>query len=137
MVPMAWAASIIAAVLVAWVSFAPTTSQLSTPLTAGNEQNVKVENAPLVKSMQDSFQQQKQAMLVSYGTPDMTNLPTKMQQQLVELAQARKAIEKALLNDVNNVDLLNLLRFTQQQELNLLQQLYPYMNNENVQWQTI
>ena len=48
-----------------------------------------------------------------------------------------QAIEKALINDENNADLLNLLRFTQQQELNLLQQLYPYMNNKNIQWQTI
>jgi len=87
--------------------------------------------------MQESFKQQKQAMLVSYGQPDMTNLPVKMQTQLVELAQARKTIKQALVNDENNVDLLNLLRFTQQQELNLLQQLYPYMNNKNIQWQTI
>ncbi len=135
-VPMAWAASIIAAVLVAWISFAPTTSKLSMPLTAAND-NPKPSSALLVTSMQESFQQQKQAMLVSYGTPDMTNLPTKMQEQLIELAQARKAIEKALANDVNNADLLNLLRFTQQQELNLLQKLYPYMNSKNAKWQTI
>ena len=136
-IPMAWAASIIAAVLVAWISFAPTPSTLSIPLMAENEQGVEFNTDQLVRSMQVSFQQQKQAMLVSYGTPDMTNLPTEMQNQLVELAQARQSIEKALVNDVNNVDLLNLLRFTQQQELKLLQQLYPYMSNENVQWQTI
>jgi len=135
-VPMAWAASLIAAVLVAWVSFAPT-PQLSTPLTASNDEIMQPTAGQLVSSMQKSFQQQKQAMLVSYGQPDMTNLPSKMQTQLIELAQARKTIEKALLNDENNVDLLNLLRFTQQQELNLLQQLYPYMNNKNIQWQTI
>jgi len=130
--PMAWAASLIAAVLVAWVSFAPT-PQLSTPLMAKNEGTTE----QLVNTMQTNFQQQKQAMLVSYGQPDMTNLPIKMQNQLIELAQARKAIEKALINDGNNVDLLNLLRFTHQQELNLLQKLYPYMSNKNVQWQTI
>jgi len=131
-VPMAWAASLVAAVLVAWVSFAPA-PQLSVPLTANQEEGA----GQLVNSMQANFQQQKQAMLVSYGQPDMTNLPVKMQNQLIELAQARKAIEKALINDGNNVDLLNLLRFTQQQELNLLQKLYPYMNNKNAQWQTI
>jgi len=135
-VPMAWAASFIAAILVAWISFAPT-SQLSTPLTASNDEVLQPTAGQLVSSMQKSFQQQKQAMLVSYGQPDMTNLPVKMQTQLIELAQARKTIEKALVNDENNVDLLNLLRFTQQQELNLLQQLYPYMNNKNIQWQTI
>lgn len=136
-IPMAWAASLIAAVLVAWISFAPTTSQLSIPLTANNDETLQLRAGQLVSSMQESFQQQKQSMLVSYGKPDMTNLPIKMQDQLIELAQARKTIEKALVNDGNNVDLLNLLRFTQQQELNLLQQLYPYMNNKNAQWQTI
>jgi len=135
-VPMAWAASFIAAVLVAWISFAPT-PQLSTPLTASNNKVLQPTSGQLVRSMQESFQQQKQAMLVSYGQPDMTNLPAKMQTQLLELAQARKTIEKALINDENNVDLLNLLRFTQQQELSLLQKLYPYMNNKNIQWQTI
>ncbi len=131
-VPMAWAASLVAAVLVAWVSFAPT-PQLSTPLTASQEGSAE----QLVSSMQTDFVQQKQAMLVSYGQPDMTDLPVKMKNQLTELAQARKAIQKALANDGNNVDLLNLLRFTQQQELNLLQTLYPYMSNKNGKWQTI
>ena len=135
-VPMAWAASFIAAVLVAWISFAPT-PQLSTPLTTSNNDILQSTAGQLVSSMQESFQQQKQAMLVSYGQPDMTNLPVKMQTQLIELSQARQTIEKALVNDENNVDLLNLLRFTQQQELNLLQQLYPYMNDKNIQWQTI
>lgn len=135
-VPMAWAASIIASVLIAWVSFAPT-PPLSTPLTASNEEILHQQAGQLVTSMQESFQQQKQAMLVSYGQPNMTNLPDNMQAQLIELAQARKTIEQALINDENNVDLLNLLRFTLQQELNLLQQLYPYMNNKNIQWQTI
>jgi len=135
--PIAWAASIIAAVLVAWISFAPTTSTLSPLLTASNEGSTQLNTKVIVSSMQANFQQQKQAMLVSYGKPDMTDLPISMQNQLVELAQARKTIEKALEDDVNNVDLLNLLRFTQQQELNLLQQLYPYMNNKNAQWQKI
>ena len=135
--PMAWAASIIAAVLVAWISFTPNESTLSSFLTASNEQTIQLNAEVIVSSMQENFQQQKQAMLVSYGKPDMTNLPINMQNQLVELAKARKTIEKALEDDVNNVDLLNLLRFTHQQELNLLQQLYPYMNNKNAQWQSI
>ena len=135
-VPMAWAASLIAAVLVAWVSFSPS-SQVSAPLVANNNEALQQAAGQLVSAMQANFKQQKQAMLVSYGKPDMTNLPAKMQTQLTELAQARKTIERALANDENNVDLLNLLRFTQQQELNLLQQLYPFMNNENSQWQTI
>lgn len=137
MLPTVWAASIIAAVLVAWFSFEPATSEVSESLTAHKTANGHFNANSLVSSMQASFEQQKQTMLVSYGTPEMADLPVNMRNQLDVLAQARKTIEKALVNDVNNVDLLNLLRFTQQQELNLLQQLYPYMNNENVQWQTI
>lgn len=133
--PMAWAASICAAVLIAWVSFSPT-SQIISPLTAKNEEGVQQTANQLVSLMQESFQQQKQVMLVSYGQPDLSNLPNKMQSQLVELAKARASIEKALANDENNADLINLLRFTQQQELNLLQQLYPMLNND-IQWQTI
>ncbi len=60
-----------------------------------------------------------------------------MQEQLLQLSQARLAIKKALENDENNVDLLNLLRFTQQQELNLLQQLLPYSTDNTVKLQTI
>jgi len=135
-VPAAWAASLIAAVLVGWVTFSPT-PQITEPLVVSNE-NVLPSNAKqLIETMQVSFQQQKQALLVSYGQPDMSHLSANMQAQFEVLAQARKTIEKALLNDENNIDLLNLLRFTQQQELNLLQQLYPYMNDQNIQWQTI
>lgn len=135
--PMAWAASIIAAVLVAWISFAPTSTNITPDLVSNHSEQAALNSDVLVKAMQTNFQQQKQAMLVSYGKPDMSNLPVTMQNQLEELAQARKTIEKALKADANNVDLLNLLRFTQQQELNLLQQLYPYMNNNNVHWQSI
>ncbi len=134
--PTAWAASFIAAVLLSWIAFSPTSS-VKTPLTASNEKALQSSAQQLVGGMQVSFQQQKQAMLVSFGQPDMSKLPAEMKTQLEELAKARSTIEKALLNDENNIDLLNLLRFTQQQELNLLQQLYPYMNNSNIQWQTI
>jgi hypothetical protein len=135
--PMAWAASFIVAVLVAWFSFSPTKLMLSTPLVATTNEALQSDDGSLISLMKASFQQQKQEMLVSYGQPDLTNLPEKMLAQLFELSQARKTIEKALTSDKNNVDLLNLLRFTQQQELNLLQQLYPFMDNQNIQWQTI
>ena len=135
-VPTAWAASFIAAVLLSWVVFSPS-STVTTPLTANNEKALQSSAQQLVGLMQVSFQQQKQAMLVSYGQPDMSKIPADMQTQLEELGKARNTIEKALLNDENNIDLLNLLRFTQQQELNLLQQLFPHMSNNNVQWQSI
>jgi hypothetical protein len=119
-VPMAWAASVLVAVLVAWLSFAP--------LILSPTQNELVQQQPssdaLVDYMDKSFTQQKKTMLVSFGQPNLTQLPQAMQDELTKLANARKSITKALINDKNNVDLLNLLDFTQQQELKLLEQLY-------------
>lgn len=116
-IPMAWAASVIAAVLLTWVSFDP----------------FKMTQAPmnLVSSMQQNFTQQKQTMLVSFGQPDLSQLAPEMQEQLTQLNSAQTTIEKALADDPNNVDLLNLLRWTQQQELDLLKLLY------SPQWQSI
>jgi hypothetical protein len=74
--------------------------------------------------MQQSFNQQKVSLRNSYGNPKVELLPIAMQTELSQLAKARVAINNALENDENNVDLLNLLDFTQQQELKLLQQLY-------------
>jgi len=116
-IPMAWAASVVAAVLVTWLSFSP--QQATTP------------KLNLLTVMQQDFTEQKQAMLVSYGQPKISQLPQEMQDQLSELASARQAIEKALLDDGNNSDLLNLLRWTQKQELDLIKQLY------SPKWQSI
>ena len=140
-IPMAWAASIVVAVLVTWLSFSPLDEQ-DKALIAKNSEVKQLNNEPLINGqlvalIQENFSQQKQAMLVSFGQPDLKQLPDKMQTQLTQLAQARSAIEKALQNDKNNVDLLNLLRFTQQQELNLLQQLLPYTGSNAPKWQTI
>ncbi|MCW8832660.1 MAG: hypothetical protein OQK09_14480 [Colwellia sp.] len=139
--PTAWAASVVAAVLVTWLSFSPVEEQVK-PLTAQTSEanqpsNKTVVNDELVAMIQNNFTEQRQAMLVSFGQPDLKQLPLKMQTQLTQLAQARLAIEKALQNDKNNVDLLNLLRFTQQQELNLLQQLLPLTGSQAPKWQTI
>lgn len=139
-IPVAWAASIVAAVLVTWLSLSPSVEQSKALIVNNNDVPLSTEpfaNDQLVTIIQDDFSQQKQAMLVSFGQPDLKQLPAKMQVQLAQLAQARLTIEKALQSDNNNVDLLNLLRFTQQQELNLLQQLLPYMGSNAVKWQTI
>jgi len=117
-VPVAWAASVVAAVLLTWFSFSP-----------GQLESQNVIN--LASSMQKSFEQQKQFVLASFGQPELKKLPKEMQTQLAGLANARKAIGKALVNDPNNSELLNLLRWTQKQELDLLKQLY------SPQWQTI
>lgn len=116
-VPYAWAASVVAAVLVTWMSFSP---QQGTP-----------ELLDTVALLQNSFESQKQTMLVSFGQPKLTDLPPEMQGQLKQLASARQSIENALKNDPNNMELINLLRWTQTQELNLIEQLYT------PKWQTI
>jgi len=142
LVPAAWAASIVAAVLVTWLSLSPLVEHKKT-LTVNNNEAVKslstepLANDSLVAMMQDDFSQQKKAMLVSFGQSDLKQLSAKMQVQLAQLAQARLTIGKALQKDKDNIDLLNLLRFTQQQELNLLQQLLPYTGSHAAKWQTI
>lgn len=118
LVPMAWAASVIAAVLLTWFSFSP-------------QMNTLPNNVNLASVMKKDFEQQKQLMLTSFGQPELQQLSNEMQQQLEELSSARSAIDKALENDPNNSELLNLLRWTQKQELELLNQLY------SPQWQTI
>jgi len=125
-VPTAWAASIVAAVLVTWVSFSPSFS--TQPV-----ETVQQGNSPinLVIAMQDSFEQTKQTMLVSFGQPKIAELPKEIQLELNKLNSAQKTIEKALLEDPSNNDLLNLLRWTQKQELDFLTQLY------SPKWQSI
>ncbi len=125
-IPTAWAASLVAAVLVTWVSFSPNFSSQPVDIVQQN-------NSPLnlVMAMQENFQQTKQTMLVSFGQPKMSELPKEIQAELTKLNSAQKTIEKALLEDPSNNDLLNLLRWTQKQELDFLTQLY------SPKWQSI
>lgn len=123
-VPSAWAASVLVVMLASWFTFSPSNNGFKSPEIVQNQQEENKAQDSLVSFMQDNFQQQKQTLLVSYGQPTMDKLPPAMQQELKQLADARASIRKALLTDENNVDLLNLLDFTQQQELKLLQQLY-------------
>jgi hypothetical protein len=81
--------------------------------------------------MQESFKQTKQTMLVSFGQPKISALPKEIQEELSKLSSAQTTIEKALIEDPSNNDLLNLLRWTQEQELDLLSQLY------SPKWQSI
>jgi hypothetical protein len=106
-----WAASVIAAVLITWITFGPQQAKVS------DEYN-------LVASMQQSFEQQKQSLLISFSAEMVNPLPQEMLVQLTELASARETIKKALTEDPNNSDLINLLHWTQQQELDLIEQLY-------------
>lgn len=115
-VPLAWAASVCAAVLLSWVTLTPPNSV--------NEVN-------LLSVMQQDFKDQKQLMLTAYGKSDTSEVSEEIRKQLTELSSARDAIYKALENDPNNSELINLLRWTQNQELALIEQIY------SPQWQTI
>lgn len=122
--PSAWAASIALVMLVSWFTFSPSIHEKSAPVLVKTQEESGVTQGQLVKFMQQNFKQQKQTLLASYGQPTVDKLPAAMQQELTQLSDARASIRKALLTDENNADLLNLLDFTQQQELKLLQQLY-------------
>lgn len=115
--PVAWAASLVAAVLLTWTGI--------------NSNGVSDNETSLVTALNQDFSQQKQLMLTSFGTPDLAKLSPEMQKELDNLASARASIEKALAEDENNTDLLNLLQWTQHQELELLKRLYT------PKWQTI
>lgn len=115
--PYAWAASVMAAVLLTWMVNKPMQNQ-QVQLTA-------------VEVIKQQYQTEKNTMLVSFGKPDISKLPEKMQKQFTELQSARESLLKALEDDPENPDLLNLLKWTQSQELSLLEQLY------SPKWQTI
>lgn len=114
--PVSWAASVVAAVVLSWGVLKPDTEQT---LPAA------------VIAMEQSFQQEKSTMLVSYGEPDLGQLSAEMQQQFTKLANAKKALQTALLAEPDNGDLIELLRWVNQQEIDLIEQLYQ------PQWQTI
>jgi hypothetical protein len=122
--PSAWAASIALVVLMSWFTFSPAIKEGSAPVLVKIQEKNSVTQGQLVNFMQQNFKQQKQTLLASYGQPTVDKLPAAMQQELTQLSEARASIRKALLTDENNADLINLLDFTQQQELKLLQQLY-------------
>ncbi|WP_448548189.1 hypothetical protein [Thalassotalea fusca] len=117
-IPVAWAASVALAAVLTWQVMTPV--EHSGPLTTD-----------LVSVMEYDFNEQKSVMLASFGQPNLSSLPADMQAQLASLKKARQSIVNALKEQPNNSDLLNLLRYTQQQELNLIEKLY------SPQWQTI
>ncbi|HBY86028.1 MAG TPA: hypothetical protein DEO86_09150 [Colwellia sp.] len=124
LMPSAWAASIALVILMSWFTFSPEIKEENIPLLVKTQEKNSVTQGQLVNFMKQSFQQQKQTLLASYGQPAVDKLSAAMQQELTQLSEARASIRKALLTDKNNADLINLLDFTQQQELKLLQQLY-------------
>jgi len=116
--PVAWAASVVAAVLLTWYG-------------ANLQQPTQIQGFTIAAQMHQGFEQQKQMMLTSFGNPSVSELAPEMQEQLSQLEKARVSIEKALSEDQNNADLIELLRWTQQQELTLLERLF------SPKWQTI
>ncbi len=118
--PVSWAASIVAAVLLTWVG-----------VDSFQNPNASSLNASVVSQMHKDFEEQRMVMLASYGQQNTQTISADMQAQLEQLAKARASIENALKEDENNTDLIDLLRWTQQQELELIERLY------SPQWQTI
>ncbi len=115
--PYAFAASLALAMLLTWkVDF--------------NKSEV-VAKVSAIDTLTEQYDQHKQTMLVSFGRPDLTALPIDMQKQFADLQAARESLLTALKDDPENANLLNLLQWTQQQELNLLEQIYT------PKWQTI
>lgn len=89
-------------------------------------------NNDFLTTMNQAFEAERQAMLVSFGTSKAErSVPADLQKQLDELIKARKSIVSALEKDPQNADLIHLLKFTQQQELALLDHIY------RPKWQTI
>ncbi|WP_033076045.1 hypothetical protein [Thalassotalea sp. ND16A] len=115
--PFAWAASIVVAVLFTW--------------NINSNKDMQIAQVSAVEVLQQQYSQEKNSMLVSFGEPDLSQLPADIQKQFNELQSARTSLEAALADDPNNKDLLNLLKWTQKQELNLLEQLF------SPKWQTI
>lgn len=114
---LAWAASCVLAVLIGW--------NLNKPI------NEVEPTASVVDVMEQSFIQNRQAMLVGFGQPNLAQLPQDIQLQFSQLQSARTSLEQAIKNDPENADLVNLLSWLYQQELSLIEQLYQ------PQWQSI
>ncbi|MBQ4813736.1 hypothetical protein A7985_19775 [Pseudoalteromonas luteoviolacea] len=75
-----------------------------------------------VMQMSNYFEQQKQTLLVQYGSlPALTN---DWQVQLQELEQAEQAIKTALENDPENAALLQMLAQVYQQQLDLINRVH-------------
>lgn len=112
------AASICTAVFTGWMTLSPATSKNDTIV-------------DFATVMSKEFEQQKGLMLASAGKSDSSAFSDDIQTQLKELSDAQRAIVKALAQDPTNSDLIELLRWTQKQELDLLNQVI------SPQWQTI
>lgn len=112
------AASICTAVFTGWMTLSP----------VANKNDTMVDFATV---MSKEFEQQKGLMLASAGRSDSSAFSDDIQKQLKELSDAQRAIIKALAQDPTNSDLIELLRWTQKQELDLLNQVI------SPQWQTI
>lgn len=87
------------------------------------------QNLQFVTMMTQSFEQQKQALLVKYE--DAKPVTDNWQQQLKELDDAAAAIKQALVKDPTNAQLIKMLQQTYQQQLDLIKAV------NQPSWQTI
>lgn len=108
--PWLVAASVVMAVTVGWYS----------------NQQADFEQDSLVESIEANFAMQKQAVALQY-----TNVKPISPEAAAEFAKARETILAALAEDPSNPALLEILKYTQQRELELMHQI------NRPQWQQI
>lgn len=108
--PWLVAASVVLAVTVGWFS----------------NQQATLKQDSLVASIEANFAMQKQAVSLQY-----TNVKPISPESAAEFAKARETILAALAEDPNNPALLEILKYTQQRELELMHQI------NRPQWQQI
>lgn len=108
--PWLVAASVVMAITVGWFS----------------HQQADIEKNSLVASIEANFALQKQAVALQY-----TNAKAISQEEAAEFTKARTMILEALADDPNNPALLEILKYTQQRELELMHQI------NRRQWQQI
>lgn len=86
------------------------------------KQPAGVESQDNMLVMNESFQQQKKALLVQYASqPAVTD---NWQAQLADLEKAEQAIKKALEHDPQSTALLKMLGQVYQQQLNLINKVH-------------
>lgn len=108
--PWLVAASVIMAVTVGWFA----------------NQQTDIDSHSLVASVEANFAMQKQAVSLQY-----TNAQEISPEAAAEFTKARETILEALAEDPNNPALLEILKYTQQRELELMHQI------NRPQWQQI
>lgn len=104
-----------------WLTVNVGNSAFEPAINSGSDHSIaqqKDEALSFVDSMSESYEAQKQALLVQYD--GQQSMVKDWQVQLEELDKAADAIKKALLADPSNAQLIKMLQQTYQQQLDLI-----------------